>query len=223
MRWVGCAATSCCATATPDHTRGGGADAGSSTVASTGTHRHAPARLACTPEPDEDLDLYHGVLHSRAWQCWLQVVYVLPRGADPQTTEGVLLYSTDTELAPKRLVRLYRARFRIEFVFRDTKQHLGLHDCQARAQAKLHFHFNLVFAAYFWMRLQARRAGARPRDRFSLHQIKCRHHEREMYQRFETWSAAGRNAVKSEAAGPGIPADHPWHRAPPLERGPLGP
>ena len=185
--------------------------------------RHAPARLDCTPWPEEHLDLYHGVLHSRAWQCWLRVVYVLPHGADPTAVEGVLLYSSDTQLAPTRLVRLYRARFQIEFVFRDAKQHLGLHDCQARAQTKLHFHFNLVFATYFWMRLQARAARDRPLDRFSLHHIKRRHHEREMYQRFEAWSAAGRNGVNAEAAGPGIAAEHPWHRAPPLATGPSGP
>lgn len=185
--------------------------------------RHAPARLDCTPWPDEDLDLYHGVLHSRAWQGWLRVVYVLPHGADPAAVEGMLLYSSDTKLAPKRLVRLYRARFQIEFVFRDAKQHLGLHDCQARAQAKLHFHFNLVFATYFWMRLQARATRDRPRDRFSLHQIKRSNHEREMYQRFEAWSAAGRNGAKSEAVGHGIAADPPWYRAPPLETRPCGP
>ena len=185
--------------------------------------RHAPARLACTPWPEEGLDLYHGVLHSRAWQCWLPVVLVLPRGADPAAQEGVLLYSTDTELAPPQLVRLYRARFPIEFVFRDAKQHLGLHDGQARAQAKLHFHFNLVFATYFWMRLQARAAGDGPRDRFSLYQIKCHNHEWEMYQRFEAWSAAGRNGTQSQAADHGLPADHPWHRAPPLATGLPGP
>ena len=157
--------------------------------------RHAPARLACTPWPEEGLDLYH----------------------------GVLLYSTDTELAPPQLVRLYRARFPIEFVFRDAKQHLGLHDGQARAQAKLHCHFNLVFATYFWMRLQARAAGDGPRDRFSLYQIKCHNHEWEMYQRFEAWSAAGRNGTQSQAADHGLPADHPWHRAPPLATGLPGP
>ena len=113
-------------------------------------------RLACTTLDDEQVDLHHGVLHGKAWQCWLRVVYVLPRGADPQTTEGALLYSTDTELAPERIFRLYGARFQIEFAFRDAKQHLGLHHSQARSQAKLHFHFNIVFAALFWARLQAR-------------------------------------------------------------------
>ena len=51
-------------------------------------------------------------------------MYVLPRGAGPQTTDGVLLYSTNLELAPERLFRLYRACFQIEFTFRDDKQHL---------------------------------------------------------------------------------------------------
>ena len=104
----------------------------------------------------EKVDLYHGELHSKAWQRWLQVVYVLPRGANPQTKEGVLLYSTDLDLAPKRLFRLYRARFQIEFAFRDAKPHLGLNDGQARSQAQLHFHFNAVCAALFWARLQIR-------------------------------------------------------------------
>ncbi|MCY4519480.1 MAG: hypothetical protein OXC13_01720 [Caldilineaceae bacterium] len=88
------------------------------------------ARMACTTLDDEEVDLYHTVLHGKAWQRRLQVVYVLPRGADPQTMEGVLLYSsTDLDLAPERLFRCYGARFQIEFAFRDAKRHLGLNDC----------------------------------------------------------------------------------------------
>lgn len=93
-----------------------------------GFDRRDPARMACTTLDDE------------------QVVYVLPREADRQTKEGVLLYSTDRELAPERIFRIYGARFQIEFAFRDAKQHPGLHHGQARSQAKLHFHFNLIFA-----------------------------------------------------------------------------
>ena len=38
----------------------------------------------------------------------------------------VLLYSTDTELPAKKVVQYYKARFQIEFIFRDAKQHTGL-------------------------------------------------------------------------------------------------
>lgn len=181
------------------------------------------ARLACLTLDDEEVDLYHAVLHGKAWQCWLQVVYVLPRGANPQTREGVLLYSTDLALAPERLFRLYGARFQIEFAFRDAKQHLGLHHGQARSQAKLHFHFNIVFAALFWARLQARARAERPLGPFSLCHLKRHNLESEIYRRIAAWSAAGRNAAKSKADRRRIPPECLWLRAPPLEPGPAGP
>ena len=63
-----------------------------------GFDRRDPGRMARTTLKKEKVDLYHAPLHSKAWQRWLQVVYILPRGADPQTKEGMLLYSTDLEL-----------------------------------------------------------------------------------------------------------------------------
>jgi hypothetical protein len=36
----------------------------------------------------------------------------------------------------------YKARFQIEFLFRDSKQFTGLIDCQARSKAMLNFLFN---------------------------------------------------------------------------------
>ena len=87
------------------------------------------ARLARITLDEDKVDLYHGELHSKAWQRWLRVVHVLPRGADPRTTRAVLLYSSDRTLDSVRLFRFYRARFQIEFAFRDAKPHLGLQDC----------------------------------------------------------------------------------------------
>ena len=151
------------------------------------------------------------------------MVYVLPRGADPQTTDGVLLYSSDTQLAPERIFHFYRARFHIEFAFREAKQHLGLNDGQACAQAKLHFHFNLVFAALFWARLQARLRAEYPLGSFSLRNLKRSHFEEEIQRRFADWSAAGRNAPNAEAGCSRIPPECLWLRATPLEAGPAGP
>ncbi|MCY4519331.1 MAG: transposase, partial [Caldilineaceae bacterium] len=185
--------------------------------------RRDPARRTRTTLDDEKVDLYHAVLHGQTWQCWLQVVYVLPRGADPQTKEGVLLYSTDLKLAPARLFRIYRARFRIEFAFRDAKQHLGLNHCQARSQAKLHFHFNIVFAALFRARLQAQLRAQRPLGPFSLRASKHHNFEAEIHKWFAARSAAGRNAANAATAGRPIPPAGPGLRAPPLQTGPPGP
>jgi hypothetical protein len=58
-----------------------------------------------------------------------------------------LLFCTDTTLDARTIFRYYKARFQIEFVFRDAKQFTGLSDCQARGKESLHFHFNASFAA----------------------------------------------------------------------------
>ena len=167
--------------------------------------------------------MYHGELHAKAWQRWLQVVYVLPRGADPRTTRGVLLYSSDTELDPARLFRFYRARFQIEFAFRDAKQHLGLQDCRARSQTKLDFHFNIVFAALFWARLQARARAEGPPGPFSLHQIKQRNFEAEIHKRFADRSARSRHAANAEGLRNRRPQPRLWRPPPPRKTEPVGP
>ena len=182
-----------------------------------------PTRLTRTTLDEEKADLYHGELHAKAWQRWLQVVYVLPRGADPRTTRGVLLYSSDTELDPARLFRFYRARFQIEFAFRDAKQHLGLQDCRARSQTKLDFHFNIVFAALFWARLQARARAEGPPGPFSLHQIKQRNFEAEIHKRFADRSARSRHAANAEGLRNRRPQPRLWRPPPPRKTEPVGP
>jgi hypothetical protein len=44
-------------------------------------------------------------------------------------------------------LRYYKARFQIEFLFRDAKQFTGLNDHQVRDQKKLDFHLNLSLTA----------------------------------------------------------------------------
>lgn len=58
-----------------------------------------------------------------------------------------LLFSTDTALNALLIYKYYKARFQIEFLFRDAKQFTGLMDCQARSEKALHSHFNASFAA----------------------------------------------------------------------------
>ncbi len=51
-------------------------------------------------------------------------------------------FSTDLKLSVKDIYRFYRARYQIEFCFRDAKQHTGLLDCQSPDRRSLSFHFN---------------------------------------------------------------------------------
>lgn len=73
----------------------------------------------------------------------------------PERPKFVVLFSTDLDLCPKAIVKLYHLRFQIEFLFRDSKQFTGLEDCQSRTAKTLDFHFNSSLSALNLAKLQA--------------------------------------------------------------------
>ncbi len=73
-------------------------------------------------------------------------VVVLLKQAEGETPCYVILFSTDETLNAWQVCRYYKARFEIEFLFRDAKQFTDLCDSQARDQARLDFHFNASLA-----------------------------------------------------------------------------
>lgn len=80
---------------------------------------------------------------------------VLVDETQPGKVGHALLFSTDLNLSAFDLWRFYKARFEIEFIFRDAKQFTGLSDCQARDSKKLHFHFNAAISALNIAKCQA--------------------------------------------------------------------
>jgi hypothetical protein len=58
-----------------------------------------------------------------------------------------LLFSTDIQLRPESVYSYHKARFQIEFIFRDVQQFTGLSDCQSRQKSRLDFHFNVSLTA----------------------------------------------------------------------------
>jgi DDE superfamily endonuclease len=62
-------------------------------------------------------------------------------------TSYVLLFSTDVNLEADLILKYYKARFQIEFIFRDAKQFTGLCDAQTRDARRLDFHFNASLTA----------------------------------------------------------------------------
>jgi hypothetical protein len=68
----------------------------------------------------------------------------------------VLLFSTDVSQSAEEILRFYKLRFQIEFIFRDAKQFTGLSDCQARNEKALDFHFNASLIALNLAKREAR-------------------------------------------------------------------
>ena len=113
------------------------------------------SRLDYVGEIESGIALYSEVVNSPHFKRNLRLAYLLDR-RKPGKVRYAVLFSTDTDLDARELVRLYRLRFQVEFIFRDAKQYTGLSDCQARSQARLAFHFNASLAALNLARLAAR-------------------------------------------------------------------
>ncbi len=96
-----------------------------------------------------------------------------------------LYFSTDLYIEVLDILEFYKARFQIEFLYRDGKQHTGLNDCQARSDNKLHFHFNASLTAINiakitrWLSIPKEQRKA-----FSMNDIKTLSHNSLLMQRF---------------------------------------
>lgn len=118
-----------------------------------GRRRQFDGKLDCSElsrfEFVQDLDkttkLYTALVYSVSLKREIRLVYLL-KDKDHKRSY-VLLFSTDLEIAPYDLYRFYKARFHIEFIFRDAKQFTGLEDCQSCDADKLDFHFNASLTA----------------------------------------------------------------------------
>lgn len=91
---------------------------------------------------DDNVSVYECIVQSVTLKCKIKVVYLDLKEYGKSTGKYAVLFSTDTELEGHKIYAYYKARFQIEFLIRDAKQHTGLEHCQARSEKKLDFHFN---------------------------------------------------------------------------------
>ena len=83
------------------------------------------------------------------------------------------------------MYRYYKARFHIEFLFRDAKQFTGLSDCQARCKEALHFHFNAAMTALNLIKLEDRQHAPNSEGHvISIMSWKIRKFNEHLLQRF---------------------------------------
>ena len=104
------------------------------------------SRLEYVSEIAKDIHLYTAVVHNVRLKRTIRLVYVLNL-RHKKKPGYALLFSTDPDLAAATIYRYFKARFQIEFLFRDAKQYTGLCDCQARSQQSLDFHFKASLTA----------------------------------------------------------------------------
>jgi len=118
---------------------------------------HDFSRWDALPWADECM-VYTVVAYSVRLKRQVRVVAVVWPGS--RRTE--VLFSTLITMTAATIIALYRARFSMEFPFRDGKQFAGLSECQSRRVEALHFHWNMAMMAVSAARLsqvQDQRAG----------------------------------------------------------------
>jgi len=96
---------------------------------------------------EDDFVVYEATVWVNAFKRWCRVVVVHYLNQQGAIQRIKTFCSTDTSMTGIDLFLAYKARFQIEFLYRDAKQHTGLTHCQARNANKIHFHLNASLTA----------------------------------------------------------------------------
>jgi hypothetical protein len=101
---------------------------------------------------NEEQIVYSDVLYAPALKRFVRVVCIL-WSFNGQTRREVL-FSTNLEMPALEVIECYRARFEMEFPFRDAKGFAGLMDSQSRSEQALGFAWNASFLTVSLARAQ---------------------------------------------------------------------
>jgi Transposase DDE domain len=93
--------------------------------------------------------IYEQLVYNMTLQSIIKIVMIVDRKGKKD-----MLMSTDCELSTEKILNYYAARFQIELLFRDAKQHTGFGHCQSRNKKSLNFHFNLSLSMVNLAKLQ---------------------------------------------------------------------
>jgi hypothetical protein len=101
---------------------------------------------------DDEQIVYSSVLHAPALKQDVLVVCILWQVKNQVRRE--VLFSTYLEMPAIEVIECYRARFEMEFSFRDAKGFAGLMDSQSRSERALEFAWNASFLTVSLARAQ---------------------------------------------------------------------
>ena len=152
-------------------------------------------------EKQEDFDIYTAIVNCVNLKRDVRIAYLVKKTATGFSY--MVLFSTDTELDALSVLKFYKARFQIEFLFRDAKQFTGLCDCQARSEEALHSHFNASFSALNLIKWHDRE-NAKERKPISIGSWKCKFFNELFIERIFSNFGFDLSLMKSSSAYEGL-------------------
>jgi hypothetical protein len=93
-------------------------------------------------ENTDGANIYECTVYSVMLKRNVKVAFVEFKNKKGDVQMCKIFMSTNLNRDAKTIVKFYKARYQMEFNFRDAKQLTGLNHCQARDRSKLDFHFN---------------------------------------------------------------------------------
>jgi len=92
---------------------------------------------------DPEMRVYGALVHSVAFKKKIKIAvvhYLNLKGDKIKATK--IYFSSNLKQESLEILSYYKARFQIEFLFRDGKQFVGVNTCEARSENKINFHIN---------------------------------------------------------------------------------
>lgn len=135
---------------------------------------------------DSEIKVFSGVVYVKSLDRKVKIAITHYLDAKTEKNKAVKIYfCTDVNLSGWHIIKIYKLRFQIEFLYRDANQFTGLEQCQARSQQKLYYHFNMALttvsiaksAHYLTLPIEKREA-------FSMADVKTIYHNKLLLDRF---------------------------------------
>jgi hypothetical protein len=149
-------------------------------------------------EVDAQTTVYSAIVYSKSFKRNIKIACEFTTSEKGKVTHKIY-FSTDLEMEAADIIKYYRSRFQIEFLYRDGKQHTGLEHSQARSKNKLHFHFNAslttinIARVCHWLSLPKEK-----REAFSMADVKTLYHNMLLIERFIDVFAVNPNKLKNQ-------------------------
>jgi len=145
----------------------------------------------------EEITIYSLVVYSRAFKMDIKLAIAIFYKHGVEMARK-LYFSTDLKQDGEKIVRYYRSRFQIEFLYRDAKQFTGLNSCQARSKNKLDFHFNAALTAVNLAKHEWLITKGKEDKPFSMSDYKTMYNNNMMLERFMCMFAINPNTPKNQ-------------------------
>jgi hypothetical protein len=131
----------------------------------------------------DEYQLFSALVYCKAFKRTIRIALVVYYKNGKETMRKIY-FSSDVNMTASDIIRYYRSRFQIEFLYRDAKQHTGLCHCQGRSKEKLDFHWNAALTTVNLAKIHHRMDENFSKENFSMTNRKTLYYNVLLLERF---------------------------------------